>query len=141
MTASTPRFQRQLDSLRRHKYLASALALMVSTAAWLGVSRTGVHARNAKVNQETREAMELIRDAAYRWHVLHGESTCPSFRQLVEGKFLDREARKVDAWEQPFVITCMESGAVVISLGPDRTRATADDIVVATPNSDFARVR
>ena len=55
----------------------------------------------------------------------------------MEGKFLDRDTPKADPWEQPFVISCMESGAVVTSFGPDRKRATPDDVVVATPNSEL----
>jgi hypothetical protein len=111
--------------------------LGLAAAIAFGVARIAGANRADALCNEAREAMMAIRSAAYRWHVLHGESTCPSLRQLVEGRFLARGTRNVDPWEQPFVITCGESGAMVTSFGPDGKRATSDDIVVATPNIEL----
>ena len=130
-----------LNRLMQHPYAATLGAVMIVVALWVGAARVfDGNRRDAQVT-EARKAMIVMRAAAYRWHYLHGESTCPSIRQLLESRFLDPEAAKTDPWEQPFVITCMESGAVVTSFGPDRTRATPDDIVVATPNAELAATR
>jgi hypothetical protein len=120
---------------KRYRYFSIPMAIGLASAIGIGAARyiplfsgTGSGAAN-----ETREALETIRAAAYRWQIYHGDAICPSIRQLVEGKFLDPRARKVDLWEQPIVIACLESGVVVTSFGPDRKRATPDDIVVSSP--------
>lgn len=125
------------NRVKRSKYVVALGAIGLAAALGFGGAHLARVSRSEAKSTEAREVMIAIRAAAYRWHVLHGESTCPSYRQLVEGKFLDRATPKADPWEQPFVITCMESGAVVTSFGPDRERATSDDIVVSTPNIEL----
>jgi hypothetical protein len=121
--------------LLRSPLLGAALAVWIGPWALPACSLSASKARAE--SEEAQQAMVLMRSAAYRWHVLHGESSCPSVRQLVEGRFLAPTARRLDPWGQPFVITCGETGAVVTSFGPDRRRATPDDIVVATANSEL----
>jgi hypothetical protein len=84
-------------------------------------------------SERTKEAMPAVGAAVYQWQVLHGDSICPSIRQLVDGRFLDARARKADAWEQPYTMTCMDTGVIVTSFGPDRKRGTPDDIALFSP--------
>jgi hypothetical protein len=112
--------------LSRYKYVL-ILVPVGAAGAWLSMGGHRVPVA------ETRDAMTAIGAATYQWQIYHGDSLCPSVRQLVDGRFLDARARKVDPWQQPFVVTCMESGANVLSFGPDRKRGTADDIVVFSP--------
>lgn len=85
--------------------------------------------------EQQRVVMQAIGAATYQWQIYHGDSVCPSIRQLVDGKFLDRSLPKVDAWQQPFTVTCMDTGAFVSSPGRDRKGGTADDIKVFSPRS------
>jgi hypothetical protein len=78
---------------------------------------------------QTRSAVLEIQSAAIRWQVFYGDSVCPSIRQLIAGRTLASSTRIVDAWDQPFVITCFQLTVGVTSFGPDRKRGTPDDIV------------
>jgi hypothetical protein len=80
-------------------------------------------------------AMQAIGAATYQWQIYHGDSVCPSLRQLVDGRFLDPTATKIDRWEQPFTITCRDTGAEIVSFGPDRKPGTADDVKVWSPRN------
>jgi hypothetical protein len=80
-----------------------------------------------------RKSMLAIGSAAHQWQVFYGDAVCPSIRQLIDGKYLDSNARKVDPWEQPYAVTCGETEITVTSFGPDRKRGTTDDIITSTP--------
>ena len=85
-------------------------------------------AKASDINQ-TRSAVFEIQSAAIRWQIEHGDSACPTTRQLIGGRTLISSTRLVDAWDQPFVITCFQLTIGVTSFGPDRKRGTQDDIV------------
>jgi hypothetical protein len=86
-------------------------------------------ARASDINQTRAAALE-IQTAAIRWQVFYGDAVCPTIRQMIAGRTVASSTRMVDAWDQPFVITCSELTIGVTSFGPDRKRGTADDIVV-----------
>ena len=127
-----------VGGVKRWRYLLVCAAVALVVVLGFGVTRLTSGNRTASQISEAHATMAVIRAAAYRWHYLYGESTCPSIRQLVNGNFLGRDEGSVDPWDQPYSIGCRESGAVVVSNGPDRRRHTADDLVVATPNSEFS---
>ena len=87
-------------------------------------------ARASDINQ-TREAAFGIQSAAIRWQVFYGDAVCPTIRQLIAGRAVASSTRMVDAWDQPFVITCGPLTIGVTSSGPDRKRGTPDDIVAS----------
>src|SRR5271157_3601264 len=56
--------------------------------------------------KETRTTAFEIRSAAIRWQIDHGDAACPIIKQLIEGKYLLPHTPGVDAWDQPYTITC-----------------------------------
>ena len=130
--------QSNAGSMKRRRLLLAGGAVALTVILGLGTTHLTSGKRKAAQISEAHATMAVIRAAAYRWHYFYGESTCPSIRQLVDGNYLRRDVGIVDPWDQPYSIGCKESGAVVISNGPDRRQHTADDIVVATPNRAFA---
>lgn len=110
-----------------------ALVLLGACAAVLVALTILFSAFEHRPELQQREAMLAIGAATFQWQIYHGDSICPSIRQLLEGKFLDPGVPKVDAWAQPFTITCMDDGAEVKSLGPDKKGGTSDDVMVFSP--------
>ncbi|MGE0784047.1 MAG: type II secretion system protein GspG [Sandaracinaceae bacterium] len=53
---------------------------------------------------------------------------CPSIPDLIEGGYLDRSKRCVDAWDNAFLILCPGDDVIVVSAGPDERLGTEDDI-------------
>jgi hypothetical protein len=104
------------------------LALVGLFVAVAGTRLIGSYLRTTEVKQ-TRSAVFDIRSAAIAWQIDHGDSVCPNMKQLIGGKYLHSHSRMVDAWDQPFTITCFELTLGVASSGPDRTKGTHDDIV------------
>lgn len=114
------------EKRRRLGYIALACLI----AAGAGTLAIGSYLRKTDVSQ-TRSAVFEIRSAAIAWQVDHGDAVCPNMKQLIGGKYLMSHSRMVDAWDQPFTITCFELTLGVASSGPDRTKGTNDDIVAA----------
>jgi len=106
------------------------VALACLFVAGAGTLLIPSYLRTSDVNQ-TRSAVFDIRSAAIAWQIDHGDSVCPNMKQLIGGKYLTSHSRMVDAWDQPFTITCFELTLGVTSSGPDRTKGTSDDIVAA----------
>ena len=108
----------------RTKYLV-VLGVVGVAAGSLGLRSC---AKASDISQ-TRSAVLEIQSAAIRWQIEHGDSACPTIKQLIGGRTLISSTRMVDAWDMAFVITCFELTIGVTSFGPDRKKGTADDIV------------
>lgn len=119
-------------SSERHKMRKRVgyLALAGLFAAGAAVLLTRSYLRTSDITQTRSDVLD-IRSAAIAWQIDHGDSVCPNMKQLIGGKYLTSHSRMVDAWEQPFTITCFELTLGVASAGPDRTKGTHDDIVAA----------
>jgi general secretion pathway protein G len=75
----------------------------------------------------TRIAARNLRGAASLWRGDH-PAECPTPAALRDAKAIDRGASVEDAWGSPFVIQCEAEDVTVVSLGPDRTIDTPDDL-------------
>ena len=118
----------RLLSMRGRLNQLNYLVLLVAIGIAVGIFIVRPRSEESQISN-ARVVVQNIRSAVCAWQVIHGDSTCPTLRQLVAGKHLAFDTRMVDPWEQPFVITCRDSTASVTSLGPDRGRGTPDDIV------------
>ncbi|WXA94920.1 type II secretion system GspH family protein [Pendulispora brunnea] len=89
----------------------------------------GFHVLNKYV--EAKVAMTEQNAKALRQAVLSYRLTadgCPSVETLRQS-VIDTASKALDAWDQPFLIVCEESGEIrVSSAGPDRKHGTSDDI-------------
>jgi hypothetical protein len=111
------------------------LVMLGLVAIAVGISSVlVVHPRMqaAELNETQRTAFQ-IRSAAHSWQVLHGDSVCPSLRQLIEGRHYDPKMPRLDPWQQPFTIGCKHFDVIVRSFGPDGKEGTSDDIVAQKP--------
>ena len=119
--------ERSISKRRSGMGLVALACLFVAAAGTLLLQS---YLRSSDINQ-TQSFVFDIRSAAIAWQVDHGDSVCPNMKQLIGGKYLTSHSRIVDAWDQPFTITCFELTVGVSSSGPDRTKGTSDDIVAA----------
>jgi general secretion pathway protein G len=76
--------------------------------------------------ETTRTDARTIAQIATNYVVERPNADCPSVQDLVEGGYMDRNQRTVDAWDHEFVVECDGNGVVVISGGPDE--GEQDDI-------------
>jgi hypothetical protein len=127
-------------SRRRASLLTLGLVAVVTGMALVLLVRPRMKA--AEIN-ETRTTAFEIRNAAHSWQVLHGDSVCPTLRQLIEGRHYDPKMPRLDPWQQPFTIGCKHFDVIVRSLGPDGKEGTSDDVVAqkAEGNAGAAEIR
>ena len=87
------------------------------------------HAMKAKVdttNIDLRKLHELV--SSFR---LDHPGDCPTVKQLADAGYISETSRALDAWDQPYIVACADSGThVVSSAGPDGKPGTADDLSV-----------
>jgi hypothetical protein len=71
-----------------------------------------------------------VTEAYPRWQADNPGKPCPSALEDLARYFGDDPGVPVltDPWGQRLVMQCDDAGLVVLSLGPDGTRGTADDI-------------
>jgi general secretion pathway protein G len=71
-----------------------------------------------------------IRAAIQNWQAASNETGCPTISQLVQEKHLDPGTSTKDPWGQEFILNCTEDEIFVSSMGPDKKKATKDDIQI-----------
>ena len=96
--------------------------------------------RIAQIRTTTIDA-KAIRGLAAVWRTDHRSDECPTARQLRDDKLLDPSSKITDAWGSPFQIVCEADETSVLSLGPDRTANTADDLREPDPDEGKVAVR
>lgn len=91
-----------------------------------------VYPRLQKAKEESTKAdAQAIRSAAEQFRMENNGTECPTVDKLVEDHYLDKSKRKMDAWDQPFTVTCEEDDITVVSSGKDKQPGTEDDITTA----------
>ena len=102
-----------------------------SDAALLMVAREARETLNSLAIAQVRISTVIahaIRMGATLWVETHGE--CPTADEILEAHLVSESLRAEDAWDNPYVITCSDARAPVVSAaGPDGKFGTADDIV------------
>ena len=78
--------------------------------------------------REAEKGARVVRASVKAWWTLNGDPRCPTVEELVREGVLDRDSTRTDPWGQTWRLECAERDVTVISLGPDRTPATNDDI-------------
>ncbi len=87
----------------------------------------------------TLESARVIRNAVATYQTSHSGNECPTMEELVASNTIDEASKTVDAWDQPYVIECLEDGRIhVTSGGPDKRVGSADDIRVPDPPAKAA---
>ncbi|MEO8905303.1 MAG: hypothetical protein ABI488_22590 [Polyangiaceae bacterium] len=109
--------------------VAAAIAVLA-----LGVSASGLwwaesSNANESADNSSRSDANQIQLAAQNFHSQHSEG-CPTLSSLEEEHFLDRAARKDDAWGSRFRVRCEGDQISVSSAGADGKPNTSDDIRV-----------
>jgi general secretion pathway protein G len=97
---------------------------LIATAVGVAVVPRMLKARE----ESTRADAQAIYSAVQMYVVENPGGNCPTTGDLVEGGFLDRSKRSVDAWNNAFQITCEGENIVVVSNGSDGQQGTEDDI-------------
>lgn len=99
--------------------------LTLGLAAAMLWAKTGASAAHA--DEALRRAVPL-RAALEGWQ---GENArgCPTVSELVEERYLARQAVVEDPWGGRYRIVC-DGAAAVVSAGPDRVPATDDDVIL-----------
>lgn len=100
------------------------MAIIALVAAGVGFALIPQFNR-AKIKQ-TNADIQTVRSAAILW--LSDNSGCPTTQDLVDNRFLDKDARTVDAWGNAFQIECDGEDIGVASAGPDGEMGTEDDL-------------
>jgi general secretion pathway protein G len=106
--------------------VAIAIIAMISAGLTVGIVSTK---KKSDIKLATTNA-QTIRMAVKSWWMDHDSGSCPSVRTLVADGALDRGKVDLDAWGQPWRLKCEENDVTIISLGPDKTADTEDDIRV-----------
>jgi general secretion pathway protein G len=106
--------------------VAIAIIAMISAALTVGIVATK---KKSDIKLCTSNA-QTIRMAVKSWWMDHDSGTCPNLKMLVADGALDRGKVDLDAWGQPWRVKCDENDVTIISLGPDKTADTEDDIRV-----------
>ncbi len=78
---------------------------------------------------ETYLRCNTIRAATEMWQSA-GPKPCPTVADLMAARFLGADFPHVDAWGNPFELTCLSDEVVCRTAGPDRRSGTSDDVVV-----------
>ncbi len=100
------------------------MAIIALVAAGVGFALIPQFNR-AKIKQTTAD-IQTVRSAAILW--LSDNSGCPTTQELVDNRFLDKDARTVDAWGNAFQLECDGEDITVTSGGPDGEMGTEDDL-------------
>jgi general secretion pathway protein G len=105
--------------------LVLALIGLVMGAIVVKLRERAVEAQKLIARTQINELSAMV----LRYRVGNG-GDCPTVRQWLADGTLKSEP--LDPWRHPFVITCPgehdESGADIVSLGPDGQRGSMDDI-------------
>lgn len=88
------------------------------------------HLQKARI-QTSYESARTLRSAISMFQMQSATSDCPTVEALVANRLVDSASKTLDAWDNPFTITCADSGEIVVtSSGPDKVTDTPDDIRV-----------
>ena len=78
--------------------------------------------------KSTRTDAQAVRAAVTMYLADNASGDCPTTEDLVEGSYLDKSKKTVDAWDRDFAIECDGGEVTVTSAGPDGEMGTEDDI-------------
>ena len=82
----------------------------------------------------------VIKTAAQQYmHLDSPSGTCPTIKELVDGKHLDK-GKTEDPWGTPFKIQCDGDEISVVSAGRDRKENTPDDVKDDFKDADIKKV-
>jgi hypothetical protein len=129
MTSQTRKFRGWKAPL----LLTSAAALTILVVLLLGASIGYRHPETSRRGNETWA--RTIRAAIQNWQSVNDTPRCPTFRQLVDEKHLDRGTSNVDSWGHAFEMRCTDAEVYVRSRGPDGIANTDDDIAIPKTTS------
>jgi len=104
------------------------VAIIAMVASGVAVFALPKYKEAQKKTAET--GARVIRSAIQDWQRVNNESSCPTMSQLVQEKHIDSAANTDDPWGEPYVLTCTDDDVIVMSMGPDKKKGTADDIRV-----------
>lgn len=100
-----------------------ALGIVVGIGMLLSHHAQGVQAR-AQLERDGRS----ILDAAVAWRGKNAKLGCPTISQLIQDRYLPREATADDPWGQRYRIRCSVDDVHVESLGADGRASSDDDV-------------
>jgi hypothetical protein len=83
---------------------------------------------------------DAIKHAAELYRDIEGVSGCPTLKDLVTAKKLDR-TKTDDPWGHPYQLVCVGEEFRVVSAGKDGRFDSEDDVASDFTQSDLARVR
>lgn len=78
--------------------------------------------------REAEKGARVVRASVKAWWTLQNDPGCPTLDDLIRDGVLDRDSTRTDPWGQTWRLECGERDVTVVSLGPDRTPQTDDDI-------------
>ncbi|MDH5490959.1 MAG: type II secretion system GspH family protein [Myxococcales bacterium] len=127
-----PRTQELLERRRRRQEGMTLVEIMIVVIIMaLIATAVGVavlpQLQKARI-ESTRTDAQTISSAVVMYLMDTPGGGCPATSDLVEGGYIDRNKRTVDAWDQEFQIECQGTDVLVISSGPDQTFGTEDDV-------------
>lgn len=94
--------------------------------------------KESRVKQAVLSA-GVIKTAAQSYMHLDSAGQCPSIKDLVDGKQIDK-SKTDDPWGSQFKITCDGDDISVVSPGADRKEGTPDDVKDDFKDADIKRV-
>jgi general secretion pathway protein G len=102
--------------------IVMVIMAMVATAASFAIIP---QLEKAKIKQTATDAKAI--SAAAEMYMAENDG-CPTVEELVTHKILKGTTNTKDAWDNDFVISCDQDGAVARSAGPDKQTGSEDDI-------------
>jgi hypothetical protein len=107
------------------RLVGTVVAIVGAVAVTAAVAARG--RTNAEAGQAAQAAKKILY-AAGAYAAASAQAGCPTITELMEAHSLDDDARVEDAWGNRYRIVCDDSGARVISSGPDGRPGTKDDV-------------
>ncbi len=132
--AHRTRIVRTYRATARGVTLIDVMIVVVIIGLVAGAAAFSVFPPTLRTKRETTEdGAKGLRQAGEAWRASQSGEACPTLEDLKAARLIDRSTATVDAWQNPFKITCTAQELYVRSNGPDAREGTDDDIV-APPN-------